>query len=76
MPCIRCEQWLYHVPFLDVHASAGGGTLVDAAADTATAALVFPRTWLRKISPSKIEALKLITISGDSMVPVLEHGDK
>ena len=68
-------QSMSSVPFLDIHASAGGGTLVDAAADTATAALAFPRPWLRKISPSKIEALKLITISGDSMAPVLEHGD-
>ncbi|ADE40491.1 S24 family peptidase [Candidatus Puniceispirillum marinum] len=68
-------QTMSSVPFLDIHASAGGGTLVDASADTATAALAFPRSWLRKISPSKTDALKLITISGDSMAPVLEHGD-
>lgn len=63
------------VLFRDIHASAGGGTLVDTAVNTDTTALAFPRPWLRKISPSKIEALKLITISGDSMAPVLEHGD-
>ena len=68
-------QTMSSVPFLDIHASAGGGALVDASADTATAALAFPRSWLRKISPSKTDALKLITISGDSMAPVLEHGD-
>ncbi|MBT6122530.1 MAG: helix-turn-helix transcriptional regulator [Candidatus Puniceispirillum sp.] len=68
-------QTMSSVPFLDIHASAGGGMLIDASTDTATAVLAFPRPWLRKISPSKTEALKLITISGDSMAPVLEHGD-
>ena len=69
------NQAMSSVPFLDIQASAGGGTLVDAPADTPTAALAFPHPWLRKISPSKTEALKLITISGDSMAPVLEHGN-
>ena len=69
------NQAMSSVPFLDIQASAGGGTLVDAPADTSTTALAFPPPWLRKISPSKTEALKLITISGDSMAPVLEHGD-
>lgn len=68
-------QTMSSVPFLDIHASAGGGALVDVTVDTAMAALAFPRSWLRKISPSKTGALKLITISGDSMAPVLEHGD-
>ena len=71
----RSWQTMSAVPFLDIHASAGGGALIDMSTDAATAALAFPRPWLRKISPSKIEALKLITISGDSMAPVLEHGD-
>ena len=34
-----------------------------------------PVEMLRKITPTASAGLRLITISGDSMVPVLEHGD-
>ena len=61
------------VPMFDVSAAAGGGrTGHDAGAD---GALAFPASLLRRITAAPANGLRLITISGDSMAPTLEHGD-
>ena len=34
-----------------------------------------PKQWLRQIGNGQIDSLKLLSVSGDSMVPRLLHGD-
>ena len=61
------------VPMFDVSAAAGGGrTGHESGAD---GALAFPASLLRRITAAPANGLRLITISGDSMAPTLEHGD-
>ena len=68
----------FAVPFFDLSASAGGGTQIDLASETAQDPdnqWVFPRQWLAKLGRRQTDALRMISISGDSMVPLLEHDD-
>jgi phage repressor protein C with HTH and peptisase S24 domain len=62
---------------MDITASAGGGALNEGEADNPEAddRFAMPVDMLRKITPTPSAGLRLITISGDSMAPVLEHGD-
>jgi len=63
------------VPFIDVSASAGAGSVIDAVEDHAVEQWHFPKTWLQQHANGQIESLKLLTVSGDSMAPRLLHGD-
>jgi phage repressor protein C with HTH and peptisase S24 domain len=60
------------VPRLDVEASAGPGTLNPA--ERARDHVAFDPRWLRRIGGSG--KLSLIEVSGDSMAPLLGHGDE
>ena len=61
------------VPLLEVSAAAGGGRTGEESASSA--ALSFPPSLLRQITAAPANGLRLISISGDSMAPTLEHGD-
>lgn len=62
------------VPLLDVGASAGGGASID---DERTRAHVaFDPAWLRKVASGAPDALSIIRVEGDSMLPTLAHGDE
>jgi len=61
------------VPLFEVSAAAGGGRTGDEPTDSS--ALSFPPSLLRRITAAPANGLRLITISGDSMAPTLEHGD-
>ena len=65
------------IAFMDITASAGGGALNEGEADNPETddRFAMPVDMLRKITPTPSAGLRLITISGDSMAPVLEHGD-
>ena len=66
------------MPFFDLSASAGGDTQIDLAGETAQDPAnqwVFPRQWLAKLGRRQTDALQMISIIGDSMVPLLEHDD-
>jgi phage repressor protein C with HTH and peptisase S24 domain len=66
------------IAFMDITASAGGDALKDGAAGDEAGSddsFAMPVEMLRKITPTVSAGLRLITISGDSMAPVLEHGD-
>ena len=65
------------IAFMDITASAGGTALSEGEADNPEAddRFAMPVDMLRKITPTPSAGLRLITISGDSMAPVLEHGD-
>jgi len=64
--------------FDDVAASAGGGALNAPDApdlEDGDAPFLIPTRLLRQITSSPSASLRLITIRGDSMAPVLEDGD-
>ena len=65
------------IAFMDITTSAGGGALNEGEADNPETddRFAMPVDMLRKITPTPSAGLRLITISGDSMAPVLEHGD-
>jgi len=65
------------VPFLDLAASAGAGAHLGDDRDShgATDQVSFPRHWLQRLGGHGSTALRLISISGDSMAPKLEHDD-
>jgi phage repressor protein C with HTH and peptisase S24 domain len=60
------------VPRLDVEASAGPGALDPG--ERARDHVAFDPRWLRRIGGSG--KLSLIEVSGDSMAPLLSHGDE
>lgn len=61
------------IPFLDIGASAGAGALTDG--ETATAVIAFQSNWVRGVASGRPEALSVIHVSGDSMLPTLADGD-
>ena len=63
------------VHFVDVAASAGAGTLVDAHDENNNQHWHLPKQWLHSIGNGQTDALKLLSVSGDSMAPKLLHGD-
>ena len=61
------------IPYLDVGASAGGGA--EAGPESAVAVLAFQSGWVRGVSSGRPEALSVIRVEGDSMLPTLADGD-
>ncbi|MCR9256283.1 MAG: peptidase S24 [Alphaproteobacteria bacterium] len=68
------EAGVAPVPEVRVTAQAGGGALVDREDDRTN--WFFPADWLRHELRSKPGDLRIITIDGDSMEPILLAGDK
>ncbi|MCR9070745.1 MAG: peptidase S24 [Alphaproteobacteria bacterium] len=62
------------VPEVQIIASAGGGTLIDQERRGET--WYFPTAWLHHELHADAETLRIISIDGDSMEPILESGDK
>jgi len=62
------------VPEVNINASAGGGALVDH--ERRGDNWYFPASWLRHELRAEAENLRIISIDGDSMEPILEAGDK
>jgi phage repressor protein C with HTH and peptisase S24 domain len=63
------------IPELDVRASAGAGALNDGLED-AKATWLFSETMIRHEFRAQPEDLRVITIDGDSMEPLLSSGDR
>ena len=61
------------IPYLDIGASAGGGRVNDA--ELPVAVLAFQSQWVRGIASGRSEALSVIRVEGDSMLPTLADGD-
>ena len=61
------------IPHLDIGASAGAGALGGSEAPLAV--LAFQSTWVRGIASGRPEALSVIHVEGDSMLPTLADGD-
>ena len=59
---------------LQVRAAAGGGALVESEAEGVR--WYFPAEWLRHEIRASASDLRMITIDGDSMEPLLRSGDK
>ena len=65
---------LVHVPLLEVEVSAGGGGF-DYVAEEAAAGCPFDRRRLGALYDGAPDDLRLVTVRGESMSPVLEDGD-
>lgn len=61
------------IPELGVGASAGPG--VEAGSETPLAAIAFQSNFVRSIASGRAEALSVIHVEGDSMLPTLADGD-
>lgn len=61
------------IPHLDIGASAGSGA--DPGPENPLATLAFQATWVRSVASGRPEALSVIRVEGDSMLPTLADGD-
>jgi hypothetical protein len=62
------------IPRLAVGASAGSGR--ETGPETPLAALAFQSSWVRDVASGRPEALSVIGVEGDSMLPTLADGDQ
>jgi hypothetical protein len=62
------------IPQLSVGASAGDGA--EPGDETPLAVLAFKATWVREIASGRADALTVIGVQGDSMLPTLADGDQ
>ncbi len=62
------------IPQLDVGASAGSGA--EAGPENPLATLAFQANWIRGVASGRPEALSVIRVEGDSMLPTLADGDQ
>ncbi len=62
------------IPQLSVGASAGSGT--EPADESVLASLAFRANWVRTVASNRPEALSVISVAGDSMLPTLADGDQ
>jgi hypothetical protein len=61
------------IPHLDIGASAGSGA--EPGGESPVAVLAFQSNWVRGIASGRPEALSVIRVEGDSMLPTLTDGD-
>ena len=61
------------IPQLDIGASAGTG--IEPGAESPLATLAFQSNWVRSVASGRPEALSVIQVEGDSMLPTLADGD-
>jgi hypothetical protein len=69
----RAEDYVL-IPRLEIGASAGSGTIADD--ESPLAALAFQSNWVRSVASGRPEALSVISVTGDSMLPTLADGDQ
>ncbi len=69
----RAEDYVL-IPQLAVGASAGSGAMPGDEAPLAT--LAFQASWVRSVANGRPEALSVIGVEGDSMLPTLADGDQ
>lgn len=70
----RAEDYVL-IPRLGIGASAGGGALPGDDESPLTA-LAFQSTWVRNVASGSPDALSVISVAGDSMLPTLADGDQ
>ena len=61
------------IPQLDIGASAGLG--IEPGSESPLAILAFQQSWVRSVANGRPEALSIIQVEGDSMLPTLADGD-
>jgi phage repressor protein C with HTH and peptisase S24 domain len=69
----RSEDYVL-IPQLAVGASAGPGS--EPGSEAPLAALAFQANWVRSVASGRAEALSVIGVEGDSMLPTLADGDQ
>ena len=68
----KSEEFVF-APLYEAQASAGFGTIVQN--ESIQEHLAFKKSWLFSKLRVASEELALVTVSGDSMIPTLNHGD-
>ncbi len=69
----RAEDYVL-IPQLAIGASAGSGS--EAGSEVPLATLAFQSNWVRGVASGRPEALSVIGVEGDSMLPTLADGDQ
>lgn len=69
----RAEDYVL-IPQLGVGASAGAGA--EAGEERPLASIAFQSNWIRTVATGRAEALSVIHVEGDSMLPTLTDGDQ
>lgn len=69
----RAEDYVL-IPRLEIGASAGSGAVADD--ESPLTALAFQSNWVRSVASGRPEALSVIGVTGDSMLPTLADGDQ
>ncbi|GGI81353.1 hypothetical protein GCM10007973_17300 [Polymorphobacter multimanifer] len=69
----RAEDYVL-IPELSVGASAGNGA--EAGDEVPLSVLAFQARWVRSMASSRPDALNVISVQGDSMLPTLADGDQ
>lgn len=62
------------IPQYQIRASAGPGTLPDS--ELPAARIAFQAGFVRDLSAAPVDALAILSVEGDSMLPTLAHGDQ
>ena len=70
---LRAEDYVL-IPQLAIGASAGPGA--EPGSEEPMAALAFQSNWVRNVATGRPEALSVIGVEGDSMLPTLADGDQ
>ncbi len=69
----RAEDYVL-IPQLGISASAGAGA--EPGSEAPLAAFAFQANWVRHVTAGRAEALSIIHVEGDSMLPTLADGDQ
>ncbi|MDO1509979.1 MULTISPECIES: helix-turn-helix transcriptional regulator [unclassified Neisseria] len=69
---VNLEEFVF-IPRYDINASAGNGFPIDT--ENPLFCMAFRRYWIENYVTTQIEKLSVITVKGDSMEGVLNHGD-
>jgi hypothetical protein len=69
----RAEDYVL-IPRLEVGASAGSGSVPGD--ESPLTAVAFQANWVRSVASGSAEALSVINVTGDSMLPTLADGDE
>ena len=69
----RAEDYVL-IPHLEIGASAGSGAVPGD--ERPLSAVAFQSNWVRSVASGSPEALSIISVTGDSMLPTLADGDQ
>ncbi|MGD8326796.1 MAG: S24 family peptidase [Sphingomonadales bacterium] len=72
-PIKRYNDDFVFVPYFDIRASAGSGSLIEK--EDQKTSLAFRKEWVARVATGSADDLAILLVEGDSMDPTLAHGD-